>query len=83
MDEEALLTSIGLRQALEYFEERDRQILLLYFQLEHPEDYEDAWPPTYASVGRYVGKHLGGDAITEGSVRYRVEIALNRLRELI
>jgi hypothetical protein len=83
MDEDRLLLGIALDQALSTFDERDRKILTLYFQLDHPADYEDAWPPTYASVGRYVGERLGQAPITEGSVRYRVELALLRLKDLI
>lgn len=84
MDEDSLILHIALRQALEkYFDTRDRLILSLYFQLEQPDDYDGCWPPTYASVGQYVGKRLTGTAITEGSVRYRVDIALKQLRELV
>lgn len=84
MDEDRVLLSISLRQALaRYFDERDQQILMLYFQLEQPDDFDEGWPPTYASVGRYVGTRLYGEPITEGSVRYRVELALKQLRELL
>lgn len=83
MDEDAMLLGIALRQALHTFPERDRAVLLIYFQLEQPEDYAGCWPPTYASVGAYVGMKLTGEPFTEGAVRYRVEVALKKLRELL
>jgi len=83
MGEDAVLLQVALEQALAYFEERDRQILRLYFRLHEPDDYTGVWPPTYESVGDYVGRRLLGEPITEGSVRYRVEVALERLKTLL
>lgn len=83
MDEDQVLLGIALRQALDVFSEHDRAILLIYFQLEQPEDYTGCWPPTYASVGHYVGCKLQGEPFTEGTVRYRVEVALKKLRTLL
>lgn len=81
MNEDRLLLRIAIEQALAQLpEERDRVMVALYYQLDHPKDYNGPWPPTFASVAEYVGCRFDGGPLAESTIRYRMRIVLERMR---
>jgi hypothetical protein len=78
-----MLLRIAVRQVLDQLlSEEDRTMVALYYEIEDPKDYEGPWPPTFASVGHYIGTRFGSGPLAESTIRYRLKLVLNRWREL-
>jgi hypothetical protein len=82
--EDALLNGIAVEQLLATLSEEHRLVLELVFGLRYPADWpwdNTAWPPTYASIGWYVGQKLRGRPLSEAAIRYIRTCALKKLAE--
>ena len=81
MNEERVLLDISLRQLISRLDsDADKAMVLLYYQLEDPEDYTGPWPPTFASVATYIGVKYGTGPLAESTIRYRMRIVLQKWR---
>lgn len=82
MSEDQTLLEISVRQVIAALPtESDRVMVRLYYRIDEPSDYDGPWPPTFASVGEYIGIRFGKGPLAESTVRYRLKLVLARWRE--
>ena len=82
--EEELLNRIAVEQLLDTLSAEHRLVLELVFGLRYPPDWpweSSVWPPTYASIGWYVGHKMRGKPLSEAAIRYIRTAALKKLAD--
>lgn len=78
--EDQLLTRIALDMALARLPEADRVMMLMLWKIEIPRDYDDSYPVTCESIGRYIGLKYEGEVLKESTIRYRRDVIMALLR---
>lgn len=80
MSEDEILLRIDLEQRLAKLGPLYRAVVLLREGFWQPADYDGPWPPTYSSIGRYVGVRFRGKEFSESAVRHTYAVALQMMR---
>jgi hypothetical protein len=83
--EDELINRIAVEQLLSTLSAEHRLVLELVFGLRHPPDWPwdpQVWPPTYASIGWYVGNRMRGKPLSEAAIRYIRTAAIKKLAEI-
>lgn len=75
-----ILTLIELENVLGKLPDADREMLLLLFRVEMPEDWRWPWPPRVSQIGEYIGYKYEGRPLSEAAVRYRKKVLLESMQ---
>lgn len=79
--EDEVLNRVAVEQVLAMITDPERRMIIqLSYWLEQPEDWTEAWPPTYASIGRYIGQRFRNEALSEAAIRYIRDSTIASLR---
>jgi hypothetical protein len=81
-EESTLLDKIAIEMALDRLSPLDRAFVVLRFAYDLPDDYAGPWPPYYADIGAYVGRHYLGKRLQDRQIRNRVNNAIALLRQM-
>lgn len=82
MSEDRILLQVSITQALDRLNDPEtRDMVALYYEIIDPDDYVGPWPPTFVSVGEYVGEKYGDGPVAESTIRYRMRQVLVAWRE--
>lgn len=82
--EDELLNRIAVEQLLDGLSDEHRLVVELVFGIRHPTDWpwrDASWPPTYATIGWYVGQRMRGKPLSEAAIRYIRTAAIKKLAE--
>jgi len=71
MDEDFILTLVALETELAKLRPEHRDMMLLIYKVQEPEDWPFAWPPRFEDIGVYIGLKYRGRALSEAAIRYR------------
>lgn len=77
-----ILTEIELEDALSVLSAVDKELLLITFKIQKPDDWTAPWPPQISQIGKYLGLKYEGKPLSEAAVRYRKKVVLESLRGL-
>jgi hypothetical protein len=83
--EDVVLNRVAVEQLLAQLGPEHRLVLELVYGIYRPTDWpwpDQRWPPTYASVGWYVGSRFRGKPLSEAAIRYISAAALRKLAAL-
>lgn len=78
MNEDQMLTRVVVEQILDGLDPHDRDMVVLIFRLERPDDWNGRWPPRYEDIGRYIGNKHEGAPLSEAAIRYRRDVLLRK-----
>ena len=76
MNEDQILTKVAAEAMLDKLIPADRDMMVLIFRIQQPDDWDGPWPPRFEDIGRYIGMKYEGVSLSEAAIRYRRDVLL-------
>lgn len=73
MEEQDIIDSIAIEEALSKLDPADREMMLLVSHIHRPADWIGGWPPKYAEIAEYIGIKYYNKPRNEATIRYRIK----------